>query len=153
MSGGSSHRVGVALVVGVGRYRSDQITPLRYASRDARALARLLADPEVCGFSQDHIALLTDRDARRRPIIEHLSTWLPERSRGADLALIYFACHGMQQALGGDEEGYLLPYDVDGDEVVASGVPMSEVASLMNGVFARAVVVVLDCCHAGHILT
>ena len=153
MSAGSGPQVGVALVVGVGRYRSTAITPLRYASRDARAVARLLADAEVCGFARDQIALLTDRDARRRPIVEHLSTWLPERSRGADIAVIYFACHGMQQEIGGDEEGYLLPYDADPDKVVASGVAMAEVASLMNGVLARAVVVLLDCCHAGHVLT
>jgi serine/threonine-protein kinase len=138
----------------VGKYRATpQISPLRYASRDARALARLLADPDVCGFSQDQIALLTDRDARRRPIVEHLSTWLPERSREADIAVIYFACHGLQQSRGDDEEGYLLPYDADPDEVVATGVAMAEVARLMNAVHARAVVVLLDCCYAGHVLT
>jgi serine/threonine protein kinase len=153
MSAGSIQRTGVALVVGVGSYHSTSITPLRFASRDARALARLLSDPDICGFAQDQIALLTDRDARRRLIVEHLSTWLPERTRGADIAVIYFACHGVQQEIGGDEEGYLLPYDADPDKVVASGVAMAEVASLMNGVLARAVVVLLDCCHAGHVLT
>ena len=33
------------------------------------------------------------------------------------------------------------------------GVAMDEVARLMDAVQARAVVVILDCCHAGHILS
>jgi serine/threonine protein kinase len=153
MPAGSGQQSVVALVVGVGKYRSTHITPLRFASRDARAMFRLLTDPEICGLAGDQIALLTDRDARRRPIVEHLSKWLPERSRGADLAVIYFACHGIQQELGSGEEGYLIPYDADPDKVVVNGIAMAEVAHLMNAVEARAVVMLLDCCHAGHVLT
>jgi serine/threonine protein kinase len=152
MSTGSGHRAGVALIVGVGKYRSSQLQRLPYAARDARALARVLADPDVCGLPAEQVALLTDGDARRDRIVQHLSKWLPERSRGVEIALIYFACHGMQRKIGREEEGYLLPNDADPDDVVTRGVAMSEVAHLMDQVGARAVVVILDCCHAGHVL-
>jgi serine/threonine protein kinase len=112
-----------------------------------------LVDPDICGFPRNQVALLTDRDARRKKILEHLSKWLPERSRGADIAVIYFACHGTQQKIGHDEEGYLLPYDVDPANVVIHGVAMAEVAHLIDAVQARAVVVILDCCHAGHVVS
>ena len=41
-----------------------------------------------------------------------------EVARQAEIAVIYFACHGTQHTIGHDEEGYLLPYDVDPDNVV-----------------------------------
>jgi serine/threonine protein kinase len=153
MSSGSDTRAGVALIVGVGKYRSDRLQQLPFASRDARAMDRLLVDSDVCGFPRDRVALLTDRDAQRDKILEHLSKWLPERSHGAKMAVIYFACHGTQQKIGHDEEGYLLPYDVDPDNVVINGVAMGEVAHLIDAVPANAVIVILDCCHAGHVLS
>jgi serine/threonine protein kinase len=153
MSVGTGQRAGVALIVGVGKYQSDQLQRLPYAPQDAKAMARLLANPEVCGFPEEQVALLTDRKARRDSIVEHLSRWLPQRSRGAEVAVIYFACHGAQQKIGRDEEGYLLPYDADPDNVVAHSVAMGQVAHLMDEVQAKAVVVILDCCHAGHVLS
>ncbi len=115
-------------------------------------MAQLLADPDVCGFPPEKVALLTGRKAGRRRIIERLSKWLPEQSRGAEIAVIYFACHGTQQRIGLDEEGYLLPYDADPDSVLDHGLAMGEVARMIDAVQARAVVVILDCCHAGHVL-
>jgi len=153
MPSASGQRVGVALIVGVGKYQSDRFQRLPYASRDARAMDQLLVDPDVCGFPRDRVALLTDRNARRDEILKYLSKWLPERSRGADIAVIYFACHGTQQQIGRDDEGYLLPHDADPNNVVVHGVAMGEVAHLMDAVEAKAAVVILDCCHAGHVLT
>ena len=52
-------RRAAALLVGIGAYRhADRIAPLRYAPRDARAMARLFADPDVCGLAPDDICLL-----------------------------------------------------------------------------------------------
>jgi hypothetical protein len=153
MSGGPDRVTGTALVVGVGRYRSSQIQPLLYAARDARALAALLADADTCGIPQERIALLTDRRARRANILGHLSRWLRERTWEGDVALIYFAGHGTQQTNGPNEEGYLLPFDADPDDIVTHEIAMAEVAHLIDAIKARAVVVILDCCHSGHILS
>jgi uncharacterized caspase-like protein len=138
--------------VGVGRYQSSLIQPLRYAARDAKSVARLLANPLCGAFPQEQIAVLTNRQARRAEIIRHLSKWLPERSREAEIALIYFACHGVEQRVGLDHEGYLLPFDADPENVVINGIAMNEVAHLIGGVKCKAVVVILDCCHSGHVL-
>ena len=83
---------------------------------------------------------------------QRLSRWLPERAHGADLVVIYFAGHGLVQTIGRRQEGFLLPYDADPDDVVTRGVAMSDVASWIDGLDARAVVVCLDCCHAGKVL-
>jgi metacaspase-1 len=146
-------RRAAALLVGIGAYRhADRIAPLRYAPRDARALARLAADPDVCGLAPDDICLLRDERAGRREIVRRLSRWLPERSAGADLALVYFAGHGVVERVGGREEGYLVPHDADPDDVCGQGISMGDVARWLDRVQARAVVLCLDCCHAGSIL-
>jgi serine/threonine protein kinase/uncharacterized caspase-like protein len=148
-----SPRNAVALLFGIGDYQQrKRIAPLRYSASDARALSRLLVDPEVCAFPRSRVSLLTDGNAGRRNIVRRLSRWLPEQARGADLVLIYFAGHGVVQPFAGRDEGFLLPHDADPDDVITSGIAMSDVARWIEGVNAGAIVVCLDCCHAGSIL-
>jgi serine/threonine-protein kinase len=146
-------RNAVALVAGIGAYRHrGRIPTLRYAPRDARSLARVLADPEVCAFPAERVVVLTNRQASRTELVRRLSRWLPEQGHGTDLALIYFAGHGVVRRVGGREEGYLLPCDADPDDVVTHGIAMSDLAKWIEDIQARAVVVCLDCCHAGSML-
>jgi serine/threonine protein kinase/uncharacterized caspase-like protein len=146
-------RAGVALVIGVGQYqRSKEIDPLPFADKDAKAVARLLASPRVCALPHDQVKLLTNQNARRATIADRLSRWLPERSRGAEIAVVYFACHGMVQSIGNSEEGYLLPFDFDPRKIGASGIAMSDINKWINAVQASFVVLILDCCHAGKVL-
>jgi serine/threonine protein kinase/uncharacterized caspase-like protein len=153
MTAAPTDRTGVALLVGVGDYHhSDRIPSLRYAASDARALAAVLADPRLCAFPADRVVLLTDGAARRDDVVRRLSRWLPEHANGADLAVIYFAGHGMVQTVGGREEGFLLPHDGDPDDAVTHGVAMSDLARWVEGLDARSLLVCLDCCHAGKLL-
>jgi serine/threonine protein kinase len=146
-------RRAVALLIGISEYRQrDHIACLRYARRDARALFRVVTDPAVCGFHPDRVALLTDRHARREAVVRRLSGWLVEQGRGAELVLLYFAGHGVMQRVGARDEGFLLPYDADPDSIVSNGIAMSDVTRWIEAVEAGAVVVCLDCCHAGSIL-
>jgi serine/threonine protein kinase len=147
-----SPRNAVALVVGIGAYQNPTRVPtLRYAARDARALARVLAAPDVCAFPEERVVVLTNRQAHRAELVRRLSSWLPAQGQGADLALIYFAGHGIVHKVGGRDEGYLLPHDADADHPVAHGIAMSDLAKWIEDVNARAVVVCLDCCHAGYL--
>src|SRR5215212_367878 len=109
----SETRRGVALVIGVGDYANPGIQRLQFAVADAEALADLLTEPDVCGFPEGQVVLLTDAAADRDAVVQHLSEWLPTRSRGADLVVIYFAGHGLVRTAGRKEEGYLLPHDAD----------------------------------------
>lgn len=146
-------RAAAAVVIGVGTYlHGARIAPLRYAARDAKALRRMLVNPAVCKFPGDHVALLTQERARHDRVVHYLSHWLPARAKGADLALIYFAGHGLVQTVGRREEGYLLPYDADPEDVVTRGVAMSDVGRWIDAIDAAAVIVCLDCCHAGKVI-
>jgi hypothetical protein len=153
MAAPQNQRPRVALVVGISQYlQADQIAALGYASWDARTFARSLADAEIGGFPRNQVLLLTDRKARRDRIVRGLSKWLPAQAKGAELAVFYFAGHGMVFSIGAKEEGFLLPFDADPDDVVTRGIAMSDVAHWIDGIGAEAVVVILDCCHAGKVL-
>jgi serine/threonine protein kinase len=146
-------RAAVALLIGIGDYlHADRVPRLAFAPNDARALARLLANGDLCRFPRDRVALLTGPRARRDAVVHRLASWLPAQARGAEIAVIYFAGHGLVQTVGGKEEGFLLPYDADPDDVVTRGVAMSDLARWIEGVEAAAVVVCLDCCHAGKVI-
>ena len=123
-------RVGAALVIGVGQYlHSEQVWPLRFATRDAEAVGGILIDAETCGFPSQRVKVLTDSDAGRDAVAQHLSKWLPEQARGAEIAVIYFAGHGTVHAVGRREEGYLLPYDADPEDLVTRGILMTDLAA------------------------
>src|SRR5947209_8306537 len=89
-------RAAFALLVGIGNYlHADRIDPLPYAARDARSLEKLFTDPDVCGFPREQVDLLVGKNARREAIVQRLSQWLPQRARGAEIVVLYFAGHGM----------------------------------------------------------
>jgi serine/threonine protein kinase len=140
-------------VIGVGDYlRAERIARLPFATRDALALADSLADPTLCAFPADQVVVLTDGEAGRDELVQRLSRWLPAQARNTDLVVIYFAGHGIVQTVGRREEGFLLPHDADPDDVITRGIAMSDLARWIDGLDTRAVVVCLDCCHAGMVL-
>jgi len=153
MAIGEGVRSGAALLIGIGEYlHSERVWPLRYAARDAEALADVLTDSGVCGFPAPRVKLLTNADAGRDAVAHHLSKWLPQQAKGAEIAVIYFAGHGTVQAVGRREEGFLLPYDADPEDLVTRGVLMADLARWIEGIDAGAVVVCLDCCHAARLI-
>ncbi len=147
-------RSGAALLIGVGDYlESDRVGRLRFAERDAQALAEVLTEPNVCGFPPERVLLLKGTEARRDEIVGRLSRWLSQVARGAEIVFLYFAGHGAVQRVGLRDEGFLLPYDADPEDLLTRGVSMSDLARWIEGIEAAAVVVCLDCCHAGRVLT
>jgi serine/threonine protein kinase len=146
-------RAGVALLIGIDRYlHAEQIPSLRFASRDAQAMARVLADPDICGFPQENVVLLTGEEAARDAIVRQLSKELPAAAQGAEVVVFYFAGHGMVQRVGVREEGFLLPHDADPEDLMTRGVAMGDIDRWIAGIGA-ALIVCLDCCHAGKIIT
>jgi serine/threonine protein kinase len=147
-----SRRRALALVIGIGDYQcSEQIPRLHFAGRDAAALAELLKDPDVCGFPKEQVILLLDEEAGRDAVVSRLSKWLPALAKDAEIVLIYFAGHGTIQTIGHKEQGFLLPYDANPGDVVTRGIAMNDLVNWTEGL-APAVVVCLDCCHAGKVL-
>lgn len=61
----------------------------------------------------------------------------------ADVALLHFSGHGTENNLG----GYLVTQDA---ERYDEGLPMTDVLKMANDSKADEVVILLDCCHSGH---
>jgi len=124
----------VALVMGADSYR--QVRPLGNAVNDARSIEVVL---ERLGFD---VLLETDRDLRRmRRALEDFR----EDAKGADVALVYFAGHGVEI----DGENRLLPVDVTADSLAdleTSSLPLEEIRDAVAAV-APVGLILLDACR------
>ncbi|MEZ4473856.1 MAG: caspase family protein [bacterium] len=128
-------------MIGVDAYQGG-VAPLTTAVRDARGIARLLADAQ--GYQ---VTTLLDEQASRAALLQALEVELPARLGPDDRVLVYYAGHGA--ALDGDDgpEGFLLPQDAQGD--TSTLLPMARVAAALKALPCRHVLLVLDCCFAG----
>jgi Caspase domain/TIR domain len=139
-----------ALVVGIADYANIRKLP---KVRDAEDLAAALVDPSLCGYNPNNVTVLLDRDATREKICAGLEALAKRRGAGATV-FIYFSGHGGQIRQGPNRGQYLLPVDVvyTADEDLAhTAIPGTEFTEILNGIKAKRLTVVLDCCHAGGI--
>jgi uncharacterized caspase-like protein len=124
----------VALVLAAGDY--VHLRPLRNPRSDA-ALIEVTLD----GLGFD-VTVETDRDLRRmRRALDNFA----EDAEGADLALVYFAGHGIE--VGGRNR--LLPVDADGSSLARleeTSLPLDDLRSTAAA-SARALIVILDACR------
>ncbi len=124
----------VALIIAIEGY--EALRPLKTPVQDALAMDDLLGD---LGFE---VTLEIDRDMRQlRGAVEDFT----EDAAGADLALVYYAGHGVEIA----GENLILPVDVsaEGTEALKAGaLPLNELAAALRAV-VPSVVVILDACR------
>jgi uncharacterized caspase-like protein len=123
----------VALVLGVDRYAA--LRPLDNPVNDSRAVTALLEDR--LGFEATHAA---NRSlAQMRSAVADFAA----EAAGADLAVLFFAGHGVEIA----GRNYLLPADADpGADLAASALPLDEVVAALRGAVPN-LVVILDACR------
>ncbi len=144
-----------AVVIGVGRYDSPDVTRLQYAVSDAEALYQVLIGPG--GFKKEHVLLLTDKTERKptlRNIKWALGTFLTRSARKDDTVLIFFAGHGAPEVdpRGLERDGlakYLAPADVEPDDLYSTALPMDELQTVFQRIEAERMVVFLDACYSG----
>lgn len=127
----------VALVIGNTSYQ--HATRLPNAVNDADAMARTLG---AMGFAATR---LPDQDAAgmRRALRD-----FSDASRGASVALFFFAGHGLQAGQRDRAENFLVPTDArlaDERDLEDETIPLSRVLTLMEG--ARTRIVILDACR------
>lgn len=123
-----------ALVMAVDAYKN--VRPLGNAVNDAQTIKKSL---EKLGFQ---VTLETDRDLRRmRRALEDFR----EDAAGADVALVYFAGHGVE--ISGDNR--LLPTDADAtsvDTLKETSLPLEEVRETVSSV-SKVGLILLDACR------
>lgn len=124
----------VALVFGLDKY--DTIRPLKNAGNDAEAVEEAL---DKLGFE---VSLETNRDLKRmRRALEDFK----EDAEGSDVALVYFAGHGVEIA----GENRLLPTDADAastESLKQTSLPLEEIRQTVGEV-GKVGLVMLDACR------
>jgi|GEM_PF-5461508 len=141
------------VAVGVGKYpHLPEASQLPAAENDARGIAAAFSAAQGSSFADAHLTVLVDdaaTPARIRAALSGLRQMKP-----ADLAVVFFAGHGIKKAEGSDMRfatGQVRPDQSSGsfgpDETLLG---WSDIASELGAAKGR-VLVLLDACHAGHV--
>ncbi len=129
----------VALVIGNGTYQSGSSLPNPVP--DAQLVAARLT---ALGFAVTDIATCTDlskRDFNRR------LTAFATAAQGAEVALFYFAGHGV---MGAGDRQYLLPVDVvleQEADFATEAIAADDIITALSQTQVKAKVLILDCCR------
>ena len=139
-----------AVIVGVSEYKNSGIPSLKYADKDAEAIANFLQRPEGGGYDSDHMRVLLNKDATLANIREGLINFL-NQAIDMDLVIIYFAGHGAPEPAR-PQNMYLLTYDSDPTSLGTSAFPMWDIQTVLaRYISAKRVIVFTDACHSGGI--
>ena len=138
-----------AVVIGVGGYEDQGLTPLPNAVNDAKGVhAALTGAPD--GFPARNTVLMVDDAAEplhrptRSNILAIFGQWV-SLAGPEDSLLVYFAGHGLD--LGGKLA--LMPLDGRTADVENTSIPFAMFESKLASCAAKRSLVILDACHSG----
>ena len=139
-----------ALVVGISKYKSNEIPSLQFADKDANAFANYLV---ASGVDSANITLLTNENATYFNVMSELNSICTEKAKQGDKVFFYFSGHGDVESKVITKDGYLLPYDAPKIVYAISAMKVSDVQSYLATASANGVQVYLitDACHAGNL--
>ncbi|GCE14543.1 HEAT repeat domain-containing protein [Tengunoibacter tsumagoiensis] len=109
---------------------------LQYAERDVERLASALQHPR-CSFQ---VAPLI-AESRQKSLVHLRNT--TEKCQPQDTLVVHFSGHAIF-----DEELFLICNETDPDDLLSSGLEISDIKKLIRKCKARNKVLILDCCHA-----
>ncbi len=131
-----------AFVVGIDKYASSKWPALQYAKKDAQSVANFLRHQ---GFA---VIELYDEKATKTAIIAVMQNHLARRLKENDRVFLFFAGHGYTEQLGGDDFGYIIPYD--GKEFSATYISMEELRAQSDKMKkAKHQLFIFDSCYGG----
>jgi uncharacterized caspase-like protein len=138
-----------AVVIGISEYQDTRIPSLRYASDDAESFYKWLISPSGGKYAPANVKVLLDQDGSFKNIRDALFVWLKQAIE-EDVVTIYFAGHGSSDSPDTPDNLFLLPYDVQYDNIATTGFPMWDIeTALKRFIKAKKVIVIADACHAG----
>ncbi len=136
------------LAVGVSDYAASSLT-LEFADKDADEISRALRQAARGGRYRDVKSLvLTNSQVTRASLLDGLANFLGQAGPD-DVAAMFFAGHGVRDLSSGSY--YFLPYPASPENLLTEGLRMNDFDEMLRIVRrnVRAVVVMLDTCHAG----
>jgi hypothetical protein len=142
----------LALIVGVGDYKSDRVPKLSGTTHDARRMYDLLTGPNGYGFPKENVCLLLDGDATAQGFRDAFQKTLVDRAQPQDVVVLFYAGHGSQTRDRNHDE----PDEMD-ETFVLQDSRTGDVGDLVddefNGMLSRVksdhLTVILDACNSG----
>lgn len=97
----------VVLAIGVGHFRDERVSPLKYAGRDAEVMAAYLQ--AITGVANNRVRVLRDGQALKQDLAEAFEEWLPAQVEPNSVVYVFFA--GRAQVDGVTGAVSLMPFD------------------------------------------
>jgi WD40 repeat protein len=135
-----------ALAVGVSAYQDADLR-LGLAAKDALDFGAAWNGQRGLLYSTVEVRTLTDAQATKGNILDGLE-WLQRQVTGKDVAVLFFAGHGINDTMGGF---YFLPVDADLEKLKRTGISQFDVTSTVAGIAGK-VLVFMDACHSGNLM-
>lgn len=134
-----------ALIIGISDYQNNSLGKLRFAESDALSFSDFLKSPSAGNIPEQNIVTLTTKLASRKQILKSADELFKKRALEGDVVIFYFSGHGIEEA--GD--GYLMPFEGEKGDALASGIPMDQIFKIINSSPAKLKSIYIDACHAG----
>ena len=141
---------GHALLIGVGTHQYEPRIDVPITVDDAKAVAAVLKDANLCGYPEAQVKVIHDADATKQGILDELDE-IAKLVGDNDTVFLFYAGHG---ALGEDSNFYLVSHDakVKGDRVVnGTGVSEGELLKKLHAIKARRALMIFNACFSGNI--
>jgi len=142
----------MVLGIGVSKYQSVQIPSLKYADRDSQRVVDFFK--KNYKLSKDRAMLLTNEDATAAKISRFITQNAMKLLDKDDTFILYFSGHGAPDvdAASNDNDGlkkYLLLNDSELNALPLTALNLDSLATMMEKLPCKRVVLLLDSCFAG----
>ncbi|MCB9283506.1 MAG: tetratricopeptide repeat protein [Lewinellaceae bacterium] len=140
-----------AVIAGISDYKSDEITDLQFADRDAQAFYDFLTSPAGGKVPPEQISLFLNEQATNANISTALY-FLASKVGEGDRVYIYFSGHGDVEI--NNMFGFLLPWDSPPRVYITGAIDLSFLQRIITTLSVQnkaQVFMVADACHAGNL--
>lgn len=139
-----------AVAIGVSQFANlPKDDWLEYADADASAFRQFIISPRGRGFPDSNVLLMTNADAGHQALRTRLADFLPRKVRPADTVYIFIATHGVVEKEPANE-GYLLGYDSDRENLYSTTLRMQELAYILQTrLKTKRIFLFADACRSG----
>ena len=134
------------LAVGISNYKDADLR-LDLPAKDATDFGAAWSEQKGRLYTTVEIRTLTDDQATKGNILDGLE-WLQRQVTAKDVAILFFAGHGINDTTGGF---YFLPVDADLQRLKRTGVSQFDITSTVAGIAGK-VLVFMDACHSGNLM-
>ncbi|KPQ40856.1 MAG: putative protein containing caspase domain [Phormidium sp. OSCR] len=141
---------GYGLLIGVGYRNSSRALPVTVS--DAKKLRELLTNPRLAAYPREQVQVFTEEISKKDNILAGLDALANQVKENPEATVwIYYSGHGLfcEQT----QEYFLIPYGYSLQEIKKTSISSQEWSQKIQKIQAKKLMVWLDCCHAGGMLS